>query len=527
MSRVLVIFVALAATAACRLDAPLATACRTDDDCVGESRCTASVCQAPASAASVDASGSGATRAPNETPGEDAQSGGPEAGADASPSGDGPIGGPDAPVRGGDAAGGAGGQDAGPLPDAAVVVPADAAAVVPADAAVVVPADAAVVVPADAAVVVPADASPVRQDTAVVAPDLAVPPDVGPDLGPDVGPDAPPPYTGDPCCVVAGLCEGATITPKNSGQVTIGPATDFVPLCGGWVLHGDRAANQVVVRNVFNNAVKTSYQLSTAPNRLLLDVARRLLIVSFGGATTALARVDLEMGKVTLMNLAAPVKDIALSGNGQVLALTGTDQYWARNLEVIDEHTGSGWKVTAKDVLGYGSLLAYRPAGGVLFMGVSGLSPSSLSRATLDWDARTITPLDSLTDNGSNCHEVVLSDDGAHLAVPCGAGNGQGYTIFDRSTDNLTTVMGEWMTGPYPVGAAFSRDGKYLAASDTQSIQVFSVSTHARLSTFPIPTCEYGSTGRVRVSLDSTHAFALTACGYMADSARLTWNRLP
>jgi hypothetical protein len=73
----------------------------------------------------------------------------------------------------------------------------------------------------------------------------------------------------------------------------------------------------------------------------------------------------------------------------------------------------------------------------------------------------------------------------------------------------------------------YLRSDRQLAASDTQSIQIFSVTTHARMSTFPIPTCEYGSTGRVRVSMDSTYAFALTACGYMADSARLTWNQLP
>jgi hypothetical protein len=507
MSRSFVVFAVLFATSAgCKLDAPLATACRTDDDCVGGNRCAASVCTTQITVAGSDGSSSNPTRAPNETPSPD-DGGGLDTGTDTTAPTDGAGAGPDA----------AGGADAARAPDLAVMLPPDAAVVSP-DAARVPP-DAAVA-PPDAAVV-PPDAAPLRADTAVAPPDLA------PDTAVPV--DAPPLYTGDPCCVVAGLCGGTGTTPKNSGQVTIGPSTDLVPLCGGWVLHGDRAANQVVLRNVFSGMVKASYQLSTAPNRVLLDVARRLVLVSFGGATTALARIDLESGQVKLLDLAAPAKDIALSGGGQVLALTGTDPYSASKLEVIDELTGSSWSVAS--AAGFGTLLAYRPSGAVLYLGVGELSPSGLSRATLDWASMTVTPLDSLWNNGSNCHEVVLSDDGQHLAVPCGAGNSSGsggyYTIFDRSADKLSTVLGEWMTGPYPTGAAFSPDGKYLASSDGQSIQAFSVVTHARLSSFPIPTCEYGNTTRVRISPDNAFAFALSQCGFSSDSARLTWNHLP
>jgi hypothetical protein len=494
MSRALLTFAA-AALAGCHLDQPLATACRNDNDCVGANRCVSMVCRAPGD-------GGGPMRGPGEAPtvGGDARpngsdggeagaggaggAGGGAAGAGDAGGGTAGVGGAGGGASGG--AGGAGGTGGGGGSGGGTPQPPPDAAMSPTDA--------------------------------------PVPP---PDMAANPTPDAPPLYSGDPCCVVSGVCGGAAITPTTSGQVDIPPATDFVPLCNGWVLLGDRAANQLSLRNVFSQEVKASYQLPSAPNRILLDVPRRLAIVAFGN-TTALARIDLQSGSVTSLPLGAAAKDIALSGSGQVLALTGTDQYWAQHLEVIDEHTGAGWKVMSGGTTSFGNVLAYRPAGSVLFMTAAGLSPSGLSRFSLNWQARTVTALDSTRDNGSNCHELVLSEDGTHLAVPCGSGNGTpGYTIFDRGTDNVTTVMGEWNTGPYPAGAAFTRDGKYLAASDTRSIQIYSVSTHARLSSFTIPGCDYGTTTRVRTSLDSAFAYALTHCGFMADTARLTWNHVP
>jgi WD40 repeat protein len=332
-------------------------------------------------------------------------------------------------------------------------------------------------------------------------------------------------YTGDPCCVVPGLC-GTAVGVKNTGQIATAAATDLVALCNGWVMLGDRSANKISVRNVFSGSEKTSYQLNLAPSRLLLDVAHRMLFVAFGGSTTSVARVELETGKVTSFYLSSPVKDIALSGSGQLLVSTGTDQYDARNLEVVDEGTGATTLI--KRPAGLGNMMAYRPAGSVLFYGSVGLSPSGLSSATLDLGQMTITPIDSLWDNGSNCYEIALSPDGAHLAVPCGGGNGTpGYTIFDRSTDKLTTVFGEWMTGAYPAGAAFSPDGKYFATSDTKAIMIFSVTTHARMSTTPTMGCDYGNLTKVRIAVDSAFVYALSPCGFDATSAQLSWVHAP
>jgi WD40 repeat protein len=489
MSRLLT-FVALASLA-CRLKDPLATACRTDDDCVGANRCVGSICRAAGASVGTDADGSGG---PSRAPGGPSQ----------------------------------GGEDALVAPDGGAASEPDAAG---AEAAIAVdgpalPGDAR---PIDTQATLAPDAAAPKPDTAALPPDaMPLPPDTAP-LPPDAMPLPPdaaplPVYSGDPCCAIAGLCPGGAT--KNTGEVTIAPTTDLVPLCSGWVMLGDRAANKVVVHNVFTGADKVSYQLSTAPNRLLLDVPHRLAFVAFGGATTSLARIELETGKVSAFNLSAPAKDIALSGSGQLLALTGTDQYDARNLEIVDEGTGETTVITRP--AGLGNMLAYRPAGSLLFVGVVGLSPSGLSRFTLDWGQMKLSALDSLWDDGSNCHEIVLSPDGAHLAVPCGAGNGTPpYTIYDRSTEKLTTVSGEWMTGAYPAGAAFSPDGKYFAASDTKAIQIFSVTTHARLSTTPTTACAYGNITKVRTSLDSAFVYALSPCGFDADSAQLSWVHAP
>jgi hypothetical protein len=47
------------------------------------------------------------------------------------------------------------------------------------------------------------------------------------------------------------------------------------------------------------------------------------------------------------------------------------------------------------------------------------------------------------------------------------------------------------------------------------------------MSTTPTTGCDYGQLARVRVSPDSAFVYALSPCGFSADSAQLSWAHAP
>ncbi len=474
--------------AACSLDAPPRNACRTDDDCLAGRRCVRLMCGGPAG----EDGGSDGTAAPGAPPASS-----PDGAAAVS---DGP------PAGSADAA--------GLLADGAPVLAPDGGAAAGKDASSAAPQDAP---PA------PVDARP--------------PP--APDAPPVAPVDAYVPSTADPCCAIKALCGAAAPAHADRGVAMVPSAFDFVPLCGGWIILGDRDANKIAVRNVFSGMETNSFQLAAAPSRVLLDPDRKLVFAALGPATTSLARVDLETGAVTSFTIPAAAKDIALSGTGVVLALVGGDDYSSDTLVALDEVTGSSWTIkasatnTPRDMHGeFGSRFAYRPQDGRLYMINAGLSPTSLGVVQLSIAARTLTPVWSVWDNGSNCKDVAVSDDGQHVAVPCGGGNaGVGYAIVDRSADDLDTVRGQWSTGAYPDGAAFSRDGKYFVSSNASDMAVFTVDTHVAVVTpMPLPgpsQCPSFQMDRVRASPDSAYGYGLTPTYVSDEKTCVAWQKLP
>jgi len=103
------------------------------------------------------------------------------------------------------------------------------------------------------------------------------------------------------------------------------------------------------------------------------------------------------------------------------------------------------------------------------------------------------------------------------MAVVSGGGNGSGYSIHDITTDNISTANGEWDTGAYPVGSAFSPLGTTFAASNGDDLMVFDAITHVEISATRInqSTCDlgYDSVTNVQYSTDGQTVLILAECG--------------
>ena len=170
-----------------------------------------------------------------------------------------------------------------------------------------------------------------------------------------------------------------------------------------------------------------------------------------------------------------------------------------------------------------GSLMVYDKSGKQLI--TAALGGSSLSRYAFDSSLLTLTKTQSLSNAGSNGQDLAISPDGNHIAFPCGGGNGAGYTIFDFSSDNLNAIYGEWDTNAYPSAAAFDPTGRYLVATNGDSIQVFDVLTHAKIKEYfvSMTNCDYSDLQKVGFSRGGKIVYAFSNCGFNDDHGKLFW----
>jgi len=74
---------------------------------------------------------------------------------------------------------------------------------------------------------------------------------------------------------------------------------------------------------------------------------------------------------------------------------------------------------------------------------------------------------------------LAISADGRHVAPAWGGV----YHINDTSTDDLSSVAGVWNPGAYPVGAAYSEDGRWFATTNGSELMVFDTATFALVTT--------------------------------------------
>lgn len=306
-------------------------------------------------------------------------------------------------------------------------------------------------------------------------------------------------------------CPGdAADTFTGTGTQTVGPVSRFVPLCNGWMLLTDTIAEQVLVYNAVTGTTAQTFQLSARPYELAFDATHGLLFVAHGPANAYVSRIALATGEVSEISTPGGGYGIAASAAGEVFVArgdgTGTMIIDGLTMAPIGQKSG----VSA-------SYLSYNDATDRLI--------TSYSNYTFDRGSGTLT-LEGPSaggGSGSDCNRVTVSFDGIHAAKPCGGGNGGGYTIYDFSSHNPSTVFGEWNTGPYPSGVAFAPSNKYVLLTNRYELQLFDISTHALVDSVPPASCSYGDTRTLGVSTDGKLLYGITTCGFYDDSAIVKW----
>ncbi len=302
------------------------------------------------------------------------------------------------------------------------------------------------------------------------------------------------------------LCVGTAVT-SGSGTDFLGATGAYLPLCHGQVLLADTQQNKVIWRDVVNSITVDEYQLSAVPRYLALDEENKLLFVTHGTASK-ISRVDLATGEIV---------EIFIEGGADSLAISPSSDLIVRSdpLQLLDSRYGSG--LSDLEVNVWGNNISYNDATNRLI--------TSTTNYFFDTETKTFTEQgpSNAGGSGSDCNYVVVSPDGEHGAKPCGGGNGAGYTIFDFSAHDPTVIYGEWATGPYPSGAAFSPSSEYAWLTNRDELQLFSVDTHALLMDYAAPHCGYSDTRRLAVSTDGSVLLALTVCGFDYDSAIMSW----
>lgn len=287
---------------------------------------------------------------------------------------------------------------------------------------------------------------------------------------------------------------------------------DFIPLCDGDVYIGNQSTNSVDLRNVFSGELITTYPLPSAPRDMEMDGERGLLYVSLAPATSV-AVINTLTDEVNVIRTPVEMNYFSVASDGRVFMSGGGGYRGTLYILQEDGTITGGWPMD-------GAPIRYNNVTGEIVAATFGLSPASLYRYGFD-DAGELVELQALRSGGGNGQALAISADGEHLALASGGGNGPGYTIYDFSPADFSVVHGEWNTGAYPSGAAFSLDSKLFAASNYDEFLVFDVDTHVELMRVPAASCSYGSISTVDFSRGGKLVFARQVCGFDDDTGRI------
>lgn len=304
------------------------------------------------------------------------------------------------------------------------------------------------------------------------------------------------------------------------GSMVVGASNDFVPLCNGQILIGDRFKNQIVLLDVRTNLQRAAYQLSDAPSDIALDAANKLLYAAQVSANS-LVRIDLTREEVSTLKLDSNVSHMTLGDDGHLFAsLYDEDGYRSNRIVFID---GVGMQLKAGfDLESESGLLAYNRVYHKLI--VEGGWGSSLVRYTFDSELLALNLEEELEDYSYDYDSISLSPSGKQLAFSWEYTSSGNYSFIDRNANDFTEVYGAWNAGYYPGMAVFSPDGKYLAASNTyDEITVFDALTHVELDRWTDDVCDYNEISQVAFSQGGKIIYSLSNCDSEVNKGLLRW----
>lgn len=174
------------------------------------------------------------------------------------------------------------------------------------------------------------------------------------------------------------------------------------------------------------------------------------VVSAFSGDVTIVHLDDNQISKMPFSTY-RDGRDIVVAPTLRRIYVLSPDGYDS-DLSILDMDNGDVLSLTG---IG-GSSVVIDESSEVIFTANKGLSPATLYKYSVSSDQQRL--LQSIR-TGGNGRNVAISPDGVHVVLPCGGGNGPGYTIYDFDAGNLDNVFGEWDVGTYPTGAAFSPDG--------------------------------------------------------------------
>lgn len=246
---------------------------------------------------------------------------------------------------------------------------------------------------------------------------------------------------------------------------------DFIPLSDGWIIAKDQTLNKVIFKNVFSGEHGKEFSLQGKPNKMEYDFEREMLLVSLTDINM-IAKINMRTEEITYISINGEIIEMTLGERGIIFVMTGTKIYAvdAEKEKVLSSVNGSY------------NLATYDKYGNNLFVAVAEVSPCTLARYSFNEKTKELELQQSSRELGSNARDIAISNDGKHLVLCCGGGNGYGYTIFDIDSSDITQKFGEWNVGIYPRSAEFSLDDKYLVASNGFQIKIFDVETYSEIS---------------------------------------------
>jgi WD40 repeat protein len=250
-------------------------------------------------------------------------------------------------------------------------------------------------------------------------------------------------------CVSAGAAlAGTTQLPLASlGEVLVDPANSHVFVSGG------SAASSVVVLDFDGNVVTTIASQQGATG-MALDQAAGTLYVALRNVS-AISRINTttptETGRFTTTGMSAPGR-VALAGgrvwfsyncmdSGGVgsAALNGTDL----QTELGSASSCNRFATTSTNV----NLLAASDIGG-----------SSVRLYNVSTGSPVVTAYSFSPGGAANIRHLVFAPDGGDLFIA----SGSPYSVQSFSVPGFT-LSGSYATGPYPIAAAVTADGAYVA----------------------------------------------------------------
>lgn len=255
-----------------------------------------------------------------------------------------------------------------------------------------------------------------------------------------------------------------------------------IALTDGWVItSGEDSTIQIV--NLFSGEIAKEYFVGKAPQCIDFDCENKLIIASLKNSKEVV-KIDIENDTISYIKGNNKYTGVAFGEEGIAFTMTSDSDFY-QNINIIDLNENSITESTNIDVY-RSKLIEYDKENNRLYLADSGLSPSSIKAYSYNNTEKTFNFIEEV-EAGGNGLDLDLSEDKKHIAFCCGGGNGEGYTVYDIKSFDISDTFGEWNIGPYPNSATFSNDSKYIIISNGMgTLKLYNIERHKELRTFDI-----------------------------------------